>query len=210
MSTNPINLLRVYRPSRFDISFRSACILEVRFILAPLHNVSMILSAVRSSSPRWDIHRPDISRKSSSRGALHKSVSDYYQGDRASRCVQINKAWNNIGVISLGSRAGWWPFADRVINNGKIESGGRVEGGKRGEQLLWEDIESMDSPIKHIIPRSEKQFLYDVARTLRPVRMRKVYHACFMRIRLPCKKILSLGEVRESTKNYETRLFSRP
>lgn len=158
VSTNPINLLRVYRPTRFDISFRSACILEVRFIFAPLHNVSMILSAVRSSSPRWDIHRPDISRKSSSRRALHKSVSDYYQGDRASRCVQINKAWNNIGVISLGSRAGWWPFADRVINNEKIESGGRVEG--REGNSRCEKILNRWIPLLNISYRAPKSSFY--------------------------------------------------
>lgn len=160
VSTNPINLLRVYRPTRFDISFRSACILEVRFIFAPLHNVSMILSAVRSSSPRWDIHRPDISRKSSSRGALHKSVSDYYRVDRASRCVQINKAWNNIGVISPGSRAGWWPFADRVINNGKIENGGRVGDGRRGEHSRCEKILNQWVPLLNISYRAPKGSFY--------------------------------------------------
>lgn len=97
-----------------------------------IYNVSMILSAVRSSSPRWGIHRPEISRKSSSRGALHKFVSDYYRGDRASRCIQINKAWNNIGVTSLGSRAGWWPLADRVINNREIGSGSSIGRAERG------------------------------------------------------------------------------
>lgn len=98
-------------------------------------------------------------------------------------------------------------IASLIIERSRVD---RVEDGKRGEPLLrpGKDIEPMDSAIKHIIPRFERQILYDMARTLRPAGMRSVYHACFIRLRLPRRKILSLGEVRESTKN-ESRLFSR-